>query len=175
MKASFQFCTSTVFVLFGCLVCATKVDAHEIFQDILKEHYALKSFSCKTCHPDGDDRTLRTPFAELYYEAMKDGGWEEKFALASAKGETAVAEFEKQIGEEFKKNLARVGLASLTVDQLFESGLLAGIRIDEKKLKAKSQQKPASKNSADPDGDSESPQEERTPPISMAILTRTED
>jgi hypothetical protein len=150
--------------------------AHEIFQDILKERYTLKSFSCKTCHPDGDDRTLRTPFADLYYEAMKAGNWTEKYAQAAAKGEAAVTEFEKEVGEAFKKSLEQVGKATLSVDELFSSGLLAGIRIDEKKLKAKSQGSGTSKGSSESDeDDSESPTELPTASLSVAMLPRSDD
>jgi hypothetical protein len=109
---------------------------HEIFQDILKEKYTLKSFSCKTCHQDSDNRKLRTPFAELYAEALKDGNWSAKWAEVEPKGEEAIAAFETEIGEAFKKSLDNVGKKTLTVDDLFAAGLLAGVRVDEKKRKA---------------------------------------
>ena len=105
---------------------------HEIFQEVLKEKYGLKSFACKTCHAT-DDRTLRTPFAETIYQVMKDGNWSEKFAQAEAEGEDAVKAFEQLIAQEFEKSLDQIGQQTMTVDQLLDSGLLVGVRVDDKK------------------------------------------
>jgi hypothetical protein len=121
---------------FGLGLASESTIGHEIFQDILKEKYTLKSFSCKTCHQDSDNRKLRTPFADLYAEALKDGNWSAKWAEVEPKGEEAIAAFEKEIGEAFKKSLDNVGKKTLTVDDLFAAGLLAGVRVDEKKRKA---------------------------------------
>ena len=73
---------STLIVFVCVTALATKVNAHDVFQDVLKEDYTLKSFSCKGCHPDSDDRKLRTPFAERIYQQLKDKGLSEKFAAA---------------------------------------------------------------------------------------------
>lgn len=128
---------------------ANDLCGHEIFQDVLKEKYGLKSFSCKTCHQDADNRKLRTPFADLYYQEMKADNWSEKFAQAEAKGEAAVADFEQEVAEAFKKTLDNVGKKTLTVDDLFASGLLAGSRIDEKKRKTKEGNPKAPSSSTD--------------------------
>jgi len=109
------------------------LNAHEIFQDVLKEKYGLRSFACKTCHPDGDDRTIRTVFADLIADEMKDGNWTEKFKEAEAKGEDAVKAFELLIADEFRKCVDDFGKRSLTVDQLMESGLLTGVRLEPQK------------------------------------------
>lgn len=177
MKISSRMVASVGVFLHTFLVFVSAGSAHEIFQDILKEKYTLKSFSCKTCHPDGDDRTIRTPYADLYYVAMKDGNWTEKYAIAAAQGEAAVKEFDKEIGEAFKKSLDQVGKSTLTVDELFASGLLAGIRIDEKKMKAKASGKDASPGSKDdaPDEDSDHPAPKPTTTVSLAILPRVEE
>ena len=123
--------------------------AHEVFQDVLKEEYMLKSFSCKTCHPDGDDRKIRTPFADRIYEQMKDQGLSEKFALAVSADEGAkkndpafddkagaVAEFEKMVAKDFKEAFKIVGQQTITIDELIKQGLFAGARLDTKKIRA---------------------------------------
>ncbi len=105
---------------------------HEIFQEVLKEKYGLKSFACKTCHTT-DDRTLRTPFAETIHQVMKGGNWSERFAQAESEGEDAVKAFEQLIAQEFEKSLDQIGQQTMTVNQLLDSGLLVGVRVDDKK------------------------------------------
>jgi len=74
---------TSLIVLFAFAICfVSTTNAHDVFQDVLKELYTLKSFSCKTCHPDSDDRKLRTPFAERIYQVMKDKDYSAKFAVA---------------------------------------------------------------------------------------------
>lgn len=120
-------------ILIGLATCQM-ASAHEIFQEVLKEHYGLRSFACKTCHPDGDDRTQLTVYAALIADELKEGGnWSEKFHLAEEEGEEAVEAFEKLIASEFKKRVERFGERTLTVDQLMESGLLTGVRLDPQK------------------------------------------
>ena len=125
--------------------------AHDVFQDVLKEEYTLKSFSCKTCHPDSDDRKLRTPFAERIFQAMKDKGYTAKYAAAVAADDAAkakdpesvsddkgaVAEFEKMIAEDFKTSYKKVMAQTITFDDLIKQGLLYGARLDTKKLEGK--------------------------------------
>jgi hypothetical protein len=111
--------------------------AHEIFQEVLKEKYGLKSFACKTCHPDGDDRTIRTVFADLIADEMKDGNWAEKFKQAESEGDDAVKAFELLIADEFRKSVDQFGKRTLTVDQLMESALLTGVRLDPQKHQGK--------------------------------------
>ncbi len=122
--------------------------AHDVFQDVLKEEYMLKSFSCKTCHPDGDDRTIRTPFADRIYEQMKDQKLSEKFAAAVAKDEAAkakdpdsvgkdkgaVAEFEKMVAKDFKKAFKVVAQQTMTIDEILKQGLFNGARLDTKAI-----------------------------------------
>lgn len=136
MKSCRNALSFLVALTFGIGIANKPAISHEIFQDILKEKYTLKSFSCKTCHQDADNRKLRTPFADLYAEELKDGNWSAKWAEAEPKGEVAIAAFEKEISEAFKKSLDNVGKRTLTVDDLFAAGLLAGVRVDEKKRKA---------------------------------------
>lgn len=123
---------------------------HEVFQDVLKEQYMLKSFSCKTCHPDGDDRKIRTPFADRIHQEMKDMGLSEKFAEATAKDEAAkksdpdsvgkdkgaVAEFDKMVAKEFALAFKRVGQQKMTIDDMIKQGLFNGARLDTKAIKA---------------------------------------
>ncbi len=117
-------------------VCTGRAQAHEIFQDVLKEKYVLKSFACKTCHPNADDKKVRSMFAELIYQELKDKKLSEKFAVADAAGKDAVVAFEKSIVKDFEKAMEAVGKKQLTVDELFKSGLINGARLDEKKLAA---------------------------------------
>ncbi len=107
---------------------------HEIFQDVMKQKYTLKSFSCKTCHPDNDNRKLRTPFAELIYQEMKAKNYSEKFAAAEKSGEAAVKEFDKVVAKDFEKAMAIVGKKQMTFDELIQAGLFNGARLDEKKI-----------------------------------------
>jgi ribosomal protein S3AE len=124
------------FVMLACwsVGMSSTLLGHEIYQDVMKEKYTLKSFSCKTCHPDSDDKKIRSLFAELIYQEMKDGNYSEKFAIADAQGKDAVTEFEQMIAEDFKKAIVVVGQKQLTIDQILAAGLLNGARLDDKKI-----------------------------------------
>ena len=138
------------FAAFGfahLFVMGDSVAAHEIFQDVLKERYNLKTFSCKSCHPDSKDRKLRTPFADRIYKQMKPLDLSEKFAVAEKAEEAAKAkdpdsvgkdkgpifEFEQMAAKEFKKAFVEVGKQTMTIDEMFEQGLFNGARLDTKK------------------------------------------
>ena len=131
------------------LTLSSFAKAHDVYQDVLKEEYMLKSFSCKTCHPDGDDRKIRTPFADRIYEEMKDQGLSEKFAVAVAADDEAkknnpafdekagaVAEFEKMVAKDFKEAFKVVGQQTMTIDDMIKQGLFSGARLDTKAIKA---------------------------------------
>lgn len=138
------------------IVCASMFgfaswsNAHEVFQDVLKEQYMLKSFSCKKCHPDGDDRKLRTPFADRIFHDMKGKGFTKKFAEATAideaakskdpesvsKDKGAVADFNKMIAKEFEASFKRVSQQTMTIDSMFREGLFDGARLDTKAIAA---------------------------------------
>lgn len=140
----------------SAMVCALMLGvasfatAHEVFQDVLKEQYMLKSFSCKTCHPDGDDRKLRTPFADRIAQVMKNKGLSKKFAEATAKDEAAkkqdpesvtkdkgaVADFNKMVGKEFAVDFKLVAQQKMTIDSMIKEGLFNGARLDTKAIKA---------------------------------------
>jgi hypothetical protein len=138
--------TTFLFVLF--VGSSQSVKAHDIFQDVLKEKYTLKSFSCKTCHPDSDDRKIRTPFAERIYQQMKDQGLSKRFAEATAIDESALAkdpesvgkekgavyEFEKLAGKNFEKAFVKVAQQTMTIDQIIKQGLFYGARLDTKAI-----------------------------------------
>ena len=143
--------TTVLFVLF---VGGTQtVNAHDIFQDVLKEKYMLKSFSCKTCHPDSDDRKIRTPFAERIYLEMKGLGLSKKFAEATAideaakakdpesvgKDKGAVYDVEKLAGKEFETSFVQVAQQTMTIDQMIKQGLFNGARLDTKAIEAAKQ------------------------------------
>jgi hypothetical protein len=131
------------------LTFSTNVQGHEIFQDVLKEMYTLRSFSCKTCHQDSDNRKLRTAFAERIYQEMKDKGLSAKFATAQDKDkaakeanadfndkEGAVAEFEKMVAKDFKVAFKNVAQQKISFDDMFKQGLFNGARLDTKKIEA---------------------------------------
>lgn len=142
---------SSLIVFAFAVSFASSATAHDVFQDVLKEQYTLKSFSCRNCHPDSDDRKLRTPFGERVYQVMKDKGYTAKFAAAVAaddaakakdpesvgKDKGAVAEFEKIIAEDFKEAYKQVAAQSISFDELIKQGLMNGARLDTKALAKK--------------------------------------
>ena len=142
----------TLSIVFAFVVCfVSSATAHDVFQDVLKEQYTLKSFSCKTCHPDNDNRKLRTPFADRIFQVMKDKDYTAKYAAAVAiddaakakdpesvtKDKGAVAEFEKVIAADFKESFKKVAVQTISFDELIKQGLMNGARLDTKALKAK--------------------------------------
>jgi hypothetical protein len=143
--------TTVLFFLF--VGSSNTVEAHDIFQDVLKEKYMLKSFSCKTCHQDSDDRKLRTPFAERIYQQMKDQGLSKQFAEATlldeaakekdpesvGKDKGAVYEFEKIAAKDFEKAFVNVAQQTMTIDQIIKQGLFNGARLDTKAIEAAKQ------------------------------------
>jgi len=139
----------TSLIVFAFALCfVSSATAHDVFQDVLKEQYTLKSFSCKNCHPDSDDRKLRTPFGERIHQVMKDKNYTEKFAAAVAADDAAkaadpnsvgedkgaVAEFEKMIAEDFKESYKTIAAQTISFDELIKQGLMSGARLDKKKL-----------------------------------------
>ena len=118
------------------LANSTTVWGHEIFQDVMKEKYTLKSFSCKTCHPDNDDRKIRSQFAELIYQEMKEKNYSAKFTDAEKAGEDAIKEFDKLVAKDFEKAMVVVGEKQMTFDALIRAGMFNGARLDTKKIAA---------------------------------------
>lgn len=142
---------TSLVVLFAFAVCfVSTANAHDVFQDVLKEQYTLKSFSCKTCHQDSDNRKLRTPFAERIYQVMKDKDYSAKFATAVAaddaakakdpesvsKEKGAVADLEKVMAEDFKTSFKTVAAQTISFDDLIKAGMMNGARLDTKALAA---------------------------------------
>ncbi|MFT5301645.1 MAG: hypothetical protein ACI87E_005271 [Mariniblastus sp.] len=123
---------------------------HDVFQDVLKEQYMLKSFSCKACHPDGDDRKIRTAFAERIYLQMKDKGLSKQFAAATATDEAAkkadpssvtkekgaVVDFEKLAAKEFKVAFVEVSKQKMSIEEILREGMFNGARLDTKAIEA---------------------------------------
>lgn len=148
-------------IIFALTTCFSgSANAHDVFQDVLKETYTLKSFSCKTCHQDSDNRKLRTPFAERIYQEMKDKNYSEKFAAAVkadeaaakakgidklAKGEGEVPKFEKIVAEDFKESFKKVAVQKISFDEMIKQGLFNGARLDTKKIAAKKEAAEAAK------------------------------
>jgi len=123
--------------------------AHDVFQDVLKEEYMLKTFSCKACHQDKDKKN-RTKFAERIFVLLKKNGYSAKFAAAQAtddaakakdptsigKGKGAVHNLEQEMAVEFKKAFVVVAKQSMTIDDMIKGGLFSGARLDTKKIEA---------------------------------------
>jgi hypothetical protein len=125
-------------VLVGLILFSnSNAAAHDVFQDVLKEKYTLKSFSCKTCHPDSDNRKIRTKFADRIHKELKGKNLSEKFAVAEKAGEEAVKEFEKEVAKDFGKAWETVSKQQMTFDDFLKAGLFNGARLDTKKLAAK--------------------------------------
>lgn len=142
---------------------STDAGAHEVFQDVLKEQYMLKAFSCKTCHQDSKNRKLRTDFAERVYKKLKPLNLAEKFD-AAVKAEDAakakdpasvgkdkgpVFEFDKIAAVEFKKVFKEVAKETMTIDEMIKQGLFNGARLDTKKIEAAKKEKEAGKVKAE--------------------------
>jgi hypothetical protein len=131
------------------LATPSAVMAHDVFQDVLKEQYMLKTFSCKACHQD-KDKKVRTKFADRIYVLLKDKGYSAKFATAQAtddaakakdpksvgKGKGAVHDLEQEMAVEFKKAFMVVAKQSMTIDDMLKEGLFNGARLDTKKIEA---------------------------------------
>ena len=136
-------------VAFCLFVAPQTSQAHDIFTDVLKEEYLLKSFSCKTCHADSDKKK-RTPFAERIFKELEPQGYAAKFEAAQKADEAAKAkdatsvskkmgavyELEKVMAVEFKKAFAKVSKQSMTFDEMLRAGLFYGARLDTKKIEA---------------------------------------
>ena len=149
-----------------CLFAAPQTSqAHDIFTDVLKEEYMLRSFSCKTCHAESDKKK-RTPFAERIFKELKPQGYSAKFEAAQkadeaakakapesvSKTKGAVYELEKVMAVEFKKAFAKVSKQTMTIDEMLRSGLLYGARLDTKKIEAAAAAKAAEGGDAPADG-----------------------
>ncbi|MFK7769839.1 MAG: hypothetical protein AB8B55_21705 [Mariniblastus sp.] len=139
--------------LIACVIAfslTSVASAHDVFQDVLKEKYMLKSFSCKACHPDSDDRKIRTAFAERIHKQLKDKHLEKKFAAATLAEETAKAKDPESVGKnkgplydfgleaskDFEEAFKAVGQETISFDELLKAGLFAGAKLDTKKIKA---------------------------------------
>ena len=134
---------------FSLFVVPQVAQAHDVFVDVLKEEYMLKSFSCKTCHAESDKK-IRTPFAERIYVELKPFGYEAKYEAAQkmdevvkakdpkavGKDKGAVYDLEQEMAVEFKKAFAKVSKQTMSFDELIRAGLFYGARLDEKKIKA---------------------------------------
>ena len=136
-------------VAFSLFVVPQVAQAHDIFADVLKEEYMLKSFSCKNCHAE-KDKKLRTAFAQRIYVELKPLGYEAKYEAAKKKDDAAKAKDPKSVGKkkgavhdlelemapEFKKAFAKVAQQKMSFDELLRAGLFYGARLDEKKIAA---------------------------------------
>jgi len=152
-----QFCLGLV--AFSLFVAPQVAQAHDVFVDVLKEEYMLRSFSCKTCHAE-KDKKLRTPFAERIFVELKSLGYSAKFEAATkadeaakakdpesvGKDKGAVHDLEKEMAVEFKKAFAKVSKQTMTFDELLRAGLFYGARLDTKKIEEAAAAKAAEGN-----------------------------
>ncbi|MDB2686580.1 hypothetical protein N9Y42_05165 [Mariniblastus sp.] len=155
-------------VALSLFVLPQVAQAHDIFVDVLKEEYMLKSFSCKTCHAESDKK-IRTPFAERIYVELKPLGYEAKYEAAKKLDDAAKAKDPKSVGKdkgavhdlelvmavEFKKAFAKVSQQSMTFDELIRAGLFYGARLDTKKIEEAEAAKKAAEGGEKSPGDAE--------------------
>ena len=152
-------------VAFCLFVAPQTSQAHDIFTDVLKEEYMLRSFSCKTCHAESDKK-LRTPFADRIFKELKPQGYSAKFEAAQKADEAAKAKDPKSVGKEkgavyelekvmaveFKKAFAKVSKQAMTIDEMLRSGLLYSARLDTKRIEASKAAKAAKGGDAPAEG-----------------------
>ena len=122
------FALITISAVFFCF--AANGVAHECFKIPLAERYQLKpSVSCKSCHPNNKDRSIHNKLGIIFEKALKGKDMTKKFKEAEAKGEEAVAEYEKVMIEDFKKVLVEVEQKQMTLKDMIEFGLINGMRL----------------------------------------------
>ena len=113
------------FVLAGVITA----NAHDCFQDPMKERFGLKAVSCKTCHPINGDRSIHNEFGKLFLAELKGKDLTKKFYEAEKKGDEAVAEYEKEMVKHFLEAFKVVEKKSMTFENLIKYGLLNGARL----------------------------------------------
>lgn len=114
-------------------ISSNPVMAHDAFKEPMEKKYGLKTVSCKTCHPNNKDRSIHNEFGKLFEEALKGKEITRKFKEAEAKGDQAVAEYEKEMVQEFMQALAVVEKKLMSFEDLIRFGLLNGVRLDTRK------------------------------------------
>ena len=73
-------------LVFLTLTFCNPIMAHDAFKEPMQKRYNFKTVSCKTCHPDNKDRTIRNKFGELYFKALKGKDLTKKFFEAEKEG-----------------------------------------------------------------------------------------
>ena len=107
--------------------------AHDAFKEPFEERYGLKSIACTACHPNAKDRSIHNQFGKYYEEALKGKDISAKFKEAEAKGEEAVAEYEKEMVVHFVEAMKAVEKKSISFEDLIRAGMLNGTRMNKVK------------------------------------------
>ncbi len=126
------------------LVCAALFAqpalAHDVFAETLEADYGLKSVTCKTCHPNNKDRSVRNEFGRLVALALADkdittrmvAAEEAKAAAANEEeGEAIFAEEEAKVAEELRAVLPQIEAVQFSVKHMFDTGMMNGSKLTE--------------------------------------------
>ena len=125
--------TTVVGLVIFSLFLSSQLPAHDCFKEPMEQKYGLKTVSCKTCHPNNKDRSIHNEFGKLFEEALKGKDISKKFKEAEAKGDEAVAEYEKEMVVHFMEALKVVEKRKMSFEDLIKAGLLNGVRLETKK------------------------------------------
>ncbi len=120
------------------IAVSTSAVAHDAFKEPMQKRYGLKTVSCKVCHPNNKDRSIRNPFGEHYAQALKGQDMTTKFNEASEKGEEAQKAYEKEMVKAFIEAMQVVEKKPITIEEWIKTGMLNGTRLDTKKSGDKS-------------------------------------
>ena len=124
--------TLLVFVIFS-YITPVGLFAHDCFQKPMEERYGLKSVSCKTCHPNSNDRSIHNEFGILFQVELKGKELTKKFNEAVKKGQQAVTEYEKEMVVHFLEAVKVIEKKHMTFEDLIKYGLLSGVRLEKPK------------------------------------------
>ncbi len=145
--------TCFVAAIVGGAVSTTAM-AHDAFKEPMQKRYGLKTVSCKVCHPNNKDRSIRNAFGEYYAQALKGQDMTKKFDEASEKGEEAQKAYEKEMVKAFIEAMQVVEKKPITIEEWIKTGMLNGTRLDTKKSGGKS----SDDDDEDGDGDKDAGQ-----------------
>lgn len=120
-------------LFFAVLIGHSQVRAHDAFKEPFEQRYDLKSIACTACHPNAKDRSIHNKFGKYYEEALKGKDISAKFKEAEAKGEAAVAEYEKEMVVHFVEAMKAVEKKSISFEELIQAGMLNGTRLNKTK------------------------------------------
>lgn len=113
-----------VSITFGFSVVA---EAHDAFQQPMKDRFNLKTVTCSACHP-GKDKSEHNFFGSMFVKKFKGKGLTAKLEAAEAEGKEQKEAYEAVMVEEFNKALAELEEKEPTMIAIVENGLLVGTK-----------------------------------------------